>query len=73
MAKYKRTTPGMHTISGMGLIPKLRDKYENLANKMILKTLAKHGFVKQKAADELGIKRTTLVAWCKRHRPELVG
>jgi transcriptional regulator with PAS, ATPase and Fis domain len=60
-------------VAGHGLIASVRKEYEAKCREIILGTLQKNFGNKQKTANELGINRTTLVEWCKRHEPRLVG
>lgn len=60
-------------VSGHGLLPELRKRYEQASKRMIVRSLKKFNGNKQAAADHLGINRTTLVMWCKAHAPELIN
>lgn len=72
MARRGNGWSGAHIMSGHGLLEKIRAKYEEECWDLIMSTLKKHDYVKNKAAEELGINRTTLVEWCRRHAPKLL-
>lgn len=60
-------------VAGHGLLPQLRQRYEDASRRMIIRALKKFQGNKQAAADHLGVNRTTLVMWCKAHAPELIN
>jgi len=62
-------TPGNAAVP----IPELRKEYEARCREIIFSTLDKHGGVKNRAAIELGMNRTTLIEWLRVHAPERVG
>lgn len=55
------------------LLPELRAEYAKQVKARILLALEETWNNKAHAAEKLGINRTTLVEWCKKEAPHLVG
>lgn len=66
MGKYnKKKKPGLYS--------DLKERHRKEEKNLIFGALEMNQYVKQKAADFLGMNRTTLVEWCKAHAPELIN
>lgn len=55
------------------MIPALRQEYEKRCMELVLTALASTHGDKSKAAKLLGVYRTTLIEYLKKHRPDLVN